>query len=59
MNLNTKLKSELFQTTGGSVKVVDSRTFNISQTIAMAEVTVVPGGMRELHVRYGSSPHKS
>ena len=38
------------QTTGGSIKVVDSRTFNISQTIAMAEVTVVPGGMRELHV---------
>lgn len=32
------------------MKVVDSRTFNISQTIAMAEVTVVPGGMRELHV---------
>lgn len=39
-----------YQVTGGSVKIVDSRTFNISQTIAMAEVTVVPGGIRELHV---------
>jgi hypothetical protein len=32
------------------VKVVDSRTFNVSTTIAVAEVTVVPGGIRELHV---------
>ncbi|KAG8684273.1 hypothetical protein FRC11_012379 [Ceratobasidium sp. 423] len=38
-----------FRTTGGTVKVIDSRTFNISQTIAVAEVTVVPGGIRELH----------
>lgn len=36
------------------MKIVDSRTFNISQTISMAEVTVVPGGMRELHVSYCS-----
>ncbi|KAF8602748.1 putative oxalate decarboxylase/oxidase [Ceratobasidium sp. AG-I] len=35
--------------TGGSVKIVDSRTFEIAKTIAMAEVTVVPGGLRELH----------
>ncbi|KAF8604741.1 oxalate decarboxylase [Ceratobasidium sp. AG-I] len=34
---------------GGSVKVVDSRTFEISKTIAFAEVSVVPGGIRELH----------
>ncbi|KAG8731295.1 hypothetical protein FRC12_019798, partial [Ceratobasidium sp. 428] len=34
---------------GGTVKVVDSRTFEISKTIAMAEVEVVPGGIRELH----------
>ncbi|KAF8600929.1 putative oxalate decarboxylase/oxidase [Ceratobasidium sp. AG-I] len=34
---------------GGTVKVVDSRTFNISKTIALAEVTVEVGGMRELH----------
>ncbi|KAI0346194.1 oxalate decarboxylase [Trametopsis cervina] len=34
---------------GGSVKIVDSSNFNISKTIAMAEVTVAPGAMRELH----------
>ncbi|KAJ8693838.1 hypothetical protein PTI98_008792 [Pleurotus ostreatus] len=37
-------------TPGGSVKVVDSRTFNVSKTISAVEVTVNPGGMRELHV---------
>ncbi|CAE6525584.1 unnamed protein product [Rhizoctonia solani] len=42
-------KAQATNTTGGTVKVVDSRTFNISQTIAVAEVTVVPGGIRELH----------
>ncbi|KAF8712316.1 Oxalate Decarboxylase, partial [Rhizoctonia solani] len=34
---------------GGTVKVVDSRTFEVSKTIALAEVTVEVGGMRELH----------
>ncbi|CCM04960.1 uncharacterized protein FIBRA_07157 [Fibroporia radiculosa] len=34
---------------GGSVKIVDSRTFKASTTIAVADVTVEPGGMRELH----------
>ncbi|KAJ1303086.1 hypothetical protein OPQ81_011287 [Rhizoctonia solani] len=34
---------------GGTVKVIDSRTFKISRTIALAEVTVEVGGMRELH----------
>jgi len=37
------------QLSGGSVKVVDSSTFQISTTIAAAEVTVEPGAMRELH----------
>ncbi|KAI0084685.1 RmlC-like cupin domain-containing protein [Irpex rosettiformis] len=37
------------QLDGGSVKIVDSHTFAISKTIAMAEVTVEPGAMRELH----------
>ena len=37
------------QYSGGSVKIVDSHTFNISKTTAMAEVTVEPGAMRELH----------
>ncbi|ELU37106.1 putative oxalate decarboxylase [Rhizoctonia solani AG-1 IA] len=35
---------------GGTVKVVDSRIFKVSKTIALAEVTVEVGGMRELHV---------
>ncbi|EKM54942.1 uncharacterized protein PHACADRAFT_142732 [Phanerochaete carnosa HHB-10118-sp] len=34
---------------GGSVKIVDSHVFNISKTTAVAEVTVNPGAMRELH----------
>jgi oxalate decarboxylase family bicupin protein len=34
---------------GGSVKIVDSRTFTVSTTIAAAEVTVEPGAIRELH----------
>ncbi|CCM03875.1 uncharacterized protein FIBRA_06026 [Fibroporia radiculosa] len=34
---------------GGSVKIVDSRTFPAATAIAVAEVTVEPGGMRELH----------
>ncbi|EEB89037.1 hypothetical protein MPER_12919 [Moniliophthora perniciosa FA553] len=37
-------------TPGGSVKIVDSTTFKVSTTIAAAEVTVNPGGIRELHV---------
>jgi len=35
---------------GGTVKIVDSTTFKISTKIAMAEVTVEPGALRELHV---------
>ncbi|KAK7691032.1 hypothetical protein QCA50_006135 [Cerrena zonata] len=38
------------QLSGGSAKVVDSTTFDVSKTIAAAEVTVEPGAMRELHV---------
>ncbi|KAF8596799.1 Bicupin, oxalate decarboxylase/oxidase [Ceratobasidium sp. AG-I] len=41
-----------------TVKVVDSRTFNISKTIALAEVTVEVGGMRELH-RHPTQPEWS
>ncbi|KAK1226806.1 hypothetical protein PQX77_010213 [Marasmius sp. AFHP31] len=36
-------------TPGGTVKIVDSSIFKISTTIAAAEVTVNPGGIRELH----------
>ena len=31
---------------GGTIKVVDSRTFKVSTTIAVAEITVEVGGMR-------------
>ncbi|KAJ2995279.1 hypothetical protein NUW54_g7415 [Trametes sanguinea] len=37
------------QYTGGTVKIADSTTFNISKEIAVAEVTVEPGAMREMH----------
>ncbi|PBK73238.1 oxalate decarboxylase [Armillaria solidipes] len=42
-------KANATQSSGGSVKIVDSRSFTVSSTIAMAEVTVEPGAMRELH----------
>lgn len=38
------------QVAGGTSKIVDSRTFKVSTSIAAAEVTVEPGAMRELHV---------
>ncbi|EPS95953.1 hypothetical protein FOMPIDRAFT_92334 [Fomitopsis schrenkii] len=34
---------------GGSVRIADSTTFNISTGISVADVTVAPGGMREMH----------
>lgn len=37
------------ETKGGSVRIVDSRNFPVSQHIAAALVTIKPGGMRELH----------
>jgi oxalate decarboxylase len=37
------------RTKGGEVRVVDSSTFKAATTIAMAMVTVHPGGLRELH----------
>src|SRR6267143_936525 len=36
-------------TKGGEVRIVDSSTFKASNNVAMALVTVHPGGMRELH----------
>ena len=36
-------------TRSGSVKVVDTRNFPVSKTIAAALVTIKPGGLRELH----------
>ncbi|KDQ24774.1 hypothetical protein PLEOSDRAFT_1078793 [Pleurotus ostreatus PC15] len=37
------------QLAGGTVKVVDSSTFKVSKTIAMAEVSVEPGAIRSWH----------
>ncbi|KAF5371097.1 hypothetical protein D9757_010813 [Collybiopsis confluens] len=37
------------QLSGGSVKIVDSTSFPAATTISVAEVTVAPGAMRELH----------
>jgi|HubBroStandDraft_3_1064219.scaffolds.fasta_scaffold00538_2 oxalate decarboxylase len=37
------------QTKGGEVRIADSKNFNVSKTIAAAQVTVHPGGLRELH----------
>ena len=36
-------------TKGGEVRVVDSSVFKIAKSVAMAMVTVHPGGLRELH----------
>ena len=33
----------------GTIRIVDSTTFKVSKTIAMAHVVVKPGAMRELH----------
>src|SRR5260370_12333558 len=37
------------RTKGGEVRIVDSTTFKAATNIAMAMVTVHPGGLRELH----------
>jgi len=37
------------RTKGGEVRIVDSSKFTVSKTMAMAMVTVHPGGLRELH----------
>jgi oxalate decarboxylase len=37
------------RTKGGEVRIVDSSIFKVSTNVAMAMVTVHPGGMRELH----------
>ncbi|KAH9889525.1 oxalate decarboxylase [Cubamyces lactineus] len=37
------------QYTGGTVKIADSTTFHVATEIAVAEITVEPGAMREMH----------
>ena len=36
-------------TTGGEVRVADSRTFPVSKRVAAAHVTIKPGALREMH----------
>ena len=38
-----------FKTSSGEVRIIDSRNFPVSNTIAAAHVTLKPGGLRELH----------
>ena len=42
---------------GGSVKIVDSSNFNVSTTIAMAEVTVEPGAIRYVYLLVAEKSH--
>ncbi|KAJ7598979.1 putative oxalate decarboxylase/oxidase [Mycena floridula] len=42
-------QSAPYQRPGGNVKVVDQRNFTVADKISAVEVTVNPGGMRELH----------
>ena len=37
------------QDASGTIRIVDSSTFKVSKTMAMAHVTIKPGAMRELH----------
>jgi oxalate decarboxylase len=37
------------RTKGGEVRIIDSKVFKVSKTVAAAIVTVHPGGIRELH----------
>ncbi|KAK4125363.1 Bicupin, oxalate decarboxylase/oxidase [Parathielavia appendiculata] len=36
-------------TTGGQVRITDSRNFPISKTVAAAHLTIAPGALREMH----------
>ena len=36
-------------TSSGEVKIIDSRNFPVAKTVAVAIVTVKPGGLREMH----------
>ncbi|KAI1174885.1 oxalate decarboxylase family bicupin [Nemania sp. FL0916] len=43
------LEQEPKNTTGGEVRITDSKNFPISKTIAAAHVTIQPGALREMH----------
>ncbi len=46
---STSKMAPTVQSRSGSVKIVDTRNFPVSATIAAAVVTIKPGGLRELH----------
>ena len=46
---STSKMAPTVQSRSGSVKIVDSRNFPVSTTIAAGVVTIKPGGLRELH----------
>lgn len=46
------------ETEGGMYKIADSTVFNVT-TLSVAEIKVVPGGMREMHVRVECFPYSS
>ncbi|KAK0656211.1 oxalate decarboxylase oxdC [Cercophora newfieldiana] len=43
------LAQEPHQTSGGEVRITDSKNFLLSKTIAAAHVTIQPGALREMH----------
>lgn len=42
-------KMPVTQYEGGTIKIADSTVFDVAKEIAVAEITVEPGAMRELH----------
>lgn len=43
------LEQEPKKTSGGEVRITDSKNFPISKTVAAAHVTIEPGALREMH----------
>ncbi|EAQ89458.1 hypothetical protein CHGG_06077 [Chaetomium globosum CBS 148.51] len=43
------LAQEPKNTTGGEVRIADTRNFNVSKTVAAAHVLIRPGALREMH----------
>ena len=43
------LDQEPKKTSGGEVRITDSKNFEISKTVAAAHVTIQPGAIREMH----------
>jgi oxalate decarboxylase/phosphoglucose isomerase-like protein (cupin superfamily) len=43
------LAQEAKNTTGGQVRITDSKNFPISKTVAAAHLIIDPGALREMH----------